>query len=493
MMSHQTNPAPVAELSTGHRSGAIIEQHSIDYVHRAERRGKVWHQGPFWFSGNFVLPTLVVGFTGPLMGLSVIWCILAVALGAGFGTFFMAFHANQGPRMGLPQMIQSRAQFGSRGSVVPFIATVFVYLGFLVFDTILATQGILLVLPGEKWFWYPLVTAIAIVIAVVGHDLLHFIQRWLTYVLIATFAVLTVLALTTLGGTTDATAASAAAAPGWDITAFLVQFSLAAGYNISYAVYVSDYSRYLPESSSAKKLISWTYAGAAVSAIWLMSLGAILASSIPNADAIGAIKQVGDNLFPGFGTFAVLISVIALLSIMGVNAYGAMLTGVAAIDGFKPVRPTVRLRVLGLSVIGLIAVGIALVIPDDYLASFNSFVLLMLYFLIPWTAVNLVDFYFVRHGKYAITDIFNPEGIYGRWAWRGILSYVVGFVVMIPFFSTGFYTGPAAQALGGADISFVPGLLAGGGLYYLLSRNIDHEAEAAARRRSLLVLEGTPE
>jgi NCS1 family nucleobase:cation symporter-1 len=85
------------------------------------------------------------------------------------------------------------------------------------------------------------------------------------------------------------------------------------------------------------------------------------------------------------------------------------------------------------------------------------------------------------------------EGIYGRWAWRGIVSYVVGFVVMIPFFPTGFYTGQAAQALGGADISFVPGLLAAGGLYYLLSRNIDHDAEAAARRRSQLVLEGTPE
>jgi nucleobase:cation symporter-1, NCS1 family len=462
----------------------VIEQHSIDYVPLAERRGKVWHQGPFWFTGNFVLPTMVVGFTGPLMGLSVGWSILAVVLGAGFGTFFMAFHANQGPRMGLPQMIQSRAQFGSRGVILPFAATVFVYVGFMVFDVIVATDGIRLVLPGDKWFWYPVIVAASIVIAVVGHDLLHFVQRWLTYILIGLFAILTVLALTTLepgAGVPDT---------GWDGTAFLVAFSLAAGYNISYAVYVSDYSRYLPETASAPKLIWWTYLGAAGSAIWLMSLGAVLAERIPNADAIGAIREVGDNLFPGFGTASVVVASVALVTIMGVNAYGAMLTGASAIDGFRPVRPTVRLRVIGLSLVGIVVVVIAILIPDSYLGSFNNFVIMMLYFLVPWTAVNLVDFYFVRRGEYAITEIFNPHGIYGRWAWRGITAYLAGFVVMIPFFSTSFYTGPVATALGGADISFVFGLVVAGGLYFLLSRNLDRAAEIEARRRSRLELEG---
>src|SRR3712207_6318187 len=132
-----------------------IEVRSIDYVPRAERHGKVWHQGPFWFAGNFVLVTMVTGFIGVALGLSLGWTLLAIVLGVGFGTFFMAFHANQGPRMGLPQMIQSRAQFGSRGAVLPFAATVFVYVGFIVFDLVLATQALQLVLPGGPWFWYP--------------------------------------------------------------------------------------------------------------------------------------------------------------------------------------------------------------------------------------------------------------------------------------------------------------------------------------------------
>src|SRR5215213_4589800 len=468
------------------RREVVVERRSIDYVPRAERHGKVWHQGPFWFTGNFVLPTMVTGFIGPALGLSVGWSILAVALGACFGTFFMAFHANQGPRMGLPQMIQSRAQFGTRGVIFPFAATVFVYVGFMVFDVILGTQGLKLVLPGSTYFWYPVLVAVSIVIAVIGHDLLHFVQRWLTYLLIAVFGILTVVAVTSLDSP-----ASGGTPLGWDLTAFLIQLSLAAGYNISYAVYVSDYPRYLPEDVPAPALIAWVYAGAALSAVWLMSLGALLASRLPEADAIGAIVQVGDSLFDGFGTFAVLVSTAALISIMGVNAYGAMLTGTSAVDGFHPVRPTVTLRVVGLVVVGAVTVLIALLIPEDYLDSFNDFVILMLYFLVPWTAVNLVDFYLVRHGRYAITEIFNPNGLYGRWAWRGVVAYLAGFVAMIPFFSTNFYVGPVADALGGADISFVVGLLVAGVLYLVFTRNLDMTAEEQARSRSLEELEGS--
>lgn len=217
-----------------------IEVRSIDYVPRNERHGKVWHQAPFWFTGNFVLTTMVTGFTGPALGMGTLYSILAIVLGVCFGTFFMAFHANQGPRMGLPQMIQSRAQFGLRGAIVPFAAVVCVYIGFNVFNVILATDAINTVLPGLRAPWYLLLILVAVLLAIIGHDLLHTVQRWLTYVMISVFGVLTVSALMTL----QMDAALANAHFSW--SAFLIQLSAAAGYQISYAVYVSDYSRYLP-------------------------------------------------------------------------------------------------------------------------------------------------------------------------------------------------------------------------------------------------------
>lgn len=425
-----------------------IETRSIDWIPTGERRGKVHHQAPFWFTGNFVLTTMVTGFLGPANGLSAGWSVLAAVAGACFGTLFMCFHANQGPTMGLPQMIQSRAQFGSRGALVPFVAVIFVYIGFNLFNTILATSGFKTVFAGPNWLWYLGLMVAAIVIAVVGFDLMMVVQRWLTYLLIVVFGVLTVYALSTLH-------LNAAVPDGgkFSLTVFLMQFAAAAGYQISYAVYVSDYSRYLPENTSAKHVIWWTYLGAAGSSVWLMSLGAVLAS-------------------------------IALVTIMSVNAYGASLTSMSALDAFRPITPTVRLRVLGIALTSLVAFVVALSLPEGYLESFNTFVLLMLYFLIPWTAVNLVDFYFVRRGHYSIVDIFRPDGIYGRWSWRGLAAYFLGMAAMVPFISLHFYVGPIAKLLGGVDISFLVGLAVSGVAYYVLTRDVDLSDEHAAVERS---------
>ncbi|MFF3402315.1 purine-cytosine permease family protein [Streptomyces sp. NPDC002659] len=440
------------------------ETRSIDHIPTDERHGKVWHQGPFWFSGNFVLTTLVIGFIGPSTGLSVGWSVAAVVLGACFGTFFMAVHANQGPRMGLPQMIQSRAQFGVRGAVVPFAAVVFVYVGFNVFNVILAADGLGRVIAGGPRFWYPVLSVASVVLALVGHDLIHAVQRALTWILIAVFGVLTM-------GTVilwwDLPAAAPVAGSPW--TSFLATFAAAAGYQISYAVYVSDYSRYLPVDVDARRVIWWTYAGAAGSAVWLMSLGAFIGSRLPGVDAITGLLRAGDEIAPGFGPVVALVSALALISVTGVNTYGAMLTAVSGLDAFRQEQPTSRMRAAVVITIGAVVLVVALSLPDNYLDSFNTFILLMLYFLVPWTAVNLVDFYVIRKGRYVLRDIFDDGGIYGRWSWRGLASYFIGLGAMIPFTSTSYYRGPLSVAMDGADVSFAVGLLVSGALYVALA------------------------
>ena len=79
-----------------------IEFHSIDYIPVSERHGKVWNQATLWFLANAELATLAVGLIGISLGLSLFWALVAIVLGEIFGTFFMAFHAVQGPRMGIP-------------------------------------------------------------------------------------------------------------------------------------------------------------------------------------------------------------------------------------------------------------------------------------------------------------------------------------------------------------------------------------------------------
>ncbi len=133
--------------------------------------------------------------------------------------------------------------------------------------------------------------------------------------------------------------------------------------------------------------------------------------------------------------------------------------------------------------VAVVMLVVTLLIPEDFLSSYNAFLLLALYFLIPWTAVNLVDFFLVRKGQYSIKQIFNPTGLYGRWGWRGLVSYLVGLAVMIPFFSTTIFTGPVASAIGGGDLSPFIGFPVAAGLYYLLSRSLDVEAESRLAAR----------
>ncbi|MEU8876222.1 hypothetical protein AB0D24_34795 [Streptomyces javensis] len=96
-----------------------------------------------------------------------------------------------------------------------------------------------------------------------------------------------------------------------------------------------------------------------------------------------------------------------------------------------------------------------------------------------WTAINLIDFYAVRHGRYSIREIFNPHGIYGRWNWRGLTAYGVGFVSMRPFAVIGDVEGPLARWVKGADVTMLAGLAISPLLYLVLRRSLDVDAERA--------------
>ena len=106
-----------------------IEVRSIDYVPLNERHGRVWHLGPLWFMSNAQIATLAVGLISISEGASLFWSVLAIVIGTLVGTLFMAFHSAQGPQLGLPQMIQSRPQFGYLGALLVWLFAYVQYAG----------------------------------------------------------------------------------------------------------------------------------------------------------------------------------------------------------------------------------------------------------------------------------------------------------------------------------------------------------------------------
>lgn len=467
------------QRSNSERGGAdAIESLSIQHVPFAERHGRLWKQGPFWFQGNFQPFTLSLGFIGPGLGLSVGWTVVASALGLGVGTFFMAFHASQGPRLGLPQMIQSRGQFGYRGVIVPLAATLFTFVGFNVVDTIIIGHGLNAVFGWDVTAVGVGITVVAVILAVYGHDWLHRAFQVLFWFSAPCWLVLSIGILT--GGVTGHADAAAPVAGGFTLVAFMVQFTAAAGYNISYAPYVSDYSRYLPRDTPPSRIVASVFAGAAGSPLWLIPIGAWMAATLGVNDPLAGTRDAGDQVAGGLGSVLTVLSVLALVATMGLNAYSGMLTVLTGIDSVRPLRPGRRARILTISGLAVVWCAVGLGVSADFSTALGNALLLMLYLLIPWTAVNLVDYFFVRRGHYAITHLFRPDGIYGTWAWRGLLAYGAGLLVMVPFMVVGPFTGPVAQALGGVDVAFVVGLGVSGILYHALTRGLDLSAEEPA-------------
>ena len=452
-----------------------IEARSIDYVPQRERRGKVINQGPFWFLGNFQFFTIAIGFIGPSMGLSFLDTGLASALGILFGTLFMAFHASQGPDLGLPQMIQSRAQFGYRGVILPLLGTLFTFAGFNVVDTVLISQGL-----NHLFGWSIAVVSIvlgmvAMVIAIYGHDWLHIIFRVLFWLSLPLYIILT---YAIFNGTIKAQPSGHIA---FTWVAFAAQFAACASYNITYAPYVSDYTRYLPRGKSRTELVWSVYLGASLAAVWLIILGAWLATYFGAQDGMVSTNGAGNLIFPHFGTLTVLVSVAALTATMGLNAYSGMLTLLTGVDSLVKIKPTRGMRIAGIVALGVIWLGVSLSLTASAINALYDSLSIMLYLLVPWTAVNLTDYFFVRKGHYAITDFFTPSGVYGAWSWRGIAAYLVGFAASVPFFDlSGIYEGPIAHALGDVDISWAPGLLVSALAYIVFTRNIDFSQENAA-------------
>jgi purine-cytosine permease-like protein len=238
---------------------------------------------------------------------------------------------------------------------------------------------------------------------------------------------------------------------------------------------VSDYTRYLPHLSTRASFFG-TYLGMAITAIIVSGIAAVITAGLPKLDLVSALSTVGDDVFPGFGTIALIVMLIGTAILVCMNTYGGSLTLMSVADSFRPTKPRPMVRPLLAVVFGALSLVFAFGASGAFLTNFSNFLTILFYALAPWTATNLIDFYFIRRGHYSIREIFNPRGLYGRWNWRGYTAYAASFVAMAPFAMTAWWSGPIAVHLG-YDLAPFIGMVVSAVVYVLLARGLDLEAE----------------
>lgn len=457
-----------------------VEARSIDYVPLHERKGRLSDQATIWFAGSAHLLSLATGALAIGLGLNLFWSVIALLVGTVIGTVPVAAHATQGPHLGLPQMVQSRPQFGRYGALFIWAIAIAVYWGYVVLDGNLLGSTAHQLGWGSAPTWAVITGAISVLLAIFGYHYLHVAQRWITRALVLVLAVYVVGLVT--GGHFPTGAFSPSTGFSWE--PFLMVVSAATAYQLSWAFFVSDYSRYLPPDTHKGKLMAWTWLGL-LGTFTFEAVGAVGAALLPEDDIITALHKTGDYVFPGMGAIMLVVGGLGLVGLTAMCVYGGSLTLITALDSVKPIRPSVSARMVTILLVGVTGTIAGAALSTDFLNNqFYTILTVLGYMMAPWTSINLTDFFVVRKGHYSVREMFKPDGIYGLWNIRGIAAYVITFVIMLPFMYLTFYQGFVATALNGIDIAFFVGVPVGCVTYWLLCRGLHLDDEVAVIEES---------
>ncbi|GBQ26935.1 cytosine permease [Gluconacetobacter azotocaptans] len=464
--------------------GPVIEAETIFPIPHDRRHGRTRDLFTVWCGSNMMMLTIVTGaLSTGLFGLSIGPALLAILLGSLVGGVVMALHAAQGPMLGVPQMVQTRGQFGSVGAVPIVILATLMYLGFTASNLVLGGETLRAALPGLGRV--PAVLAIGVCSmapTIFGYRGIHAGARALTW--LGGLAILYALArgLPLL--------AHLAALPRHgSFLGFLGALSTAALWQIAYAPNVSDSSRYLPATTDGgRRAFAACYAGSVTGSVLPMTVGALLGPFVRHDDVTGSLAGlVSPHAVP---VLAVLALGIAISTAM--NIYCAALSSITIVQTFATGwRPGRAVR-LGLTAgILLLSLGVALLAERHFFQSYTTFLEMLMAFLVPWTAVNLVDYYLVRRGAYDVAAFFRADGgIYGRFNTAALLAYGFGLAVQFPFLTNGYYTGPAVPLLHGVDISWIVGLALTTPAYLWLLRAFAPVQKGGTRVWTVVILMG---
>ena len=448
-------------------SGLKIESHSIDQIPACERHGRPSGLSLIWFGASMQVTTAAAGSIAVVIGLPLPWALLALLIGNVLGVAVMAAHSAQGPTLGIPQMIQSRAQFGFYGAIVPLVLVAGMYLGFFALSAVLGGAALAAWWGVNLRLATVLVSVLCAVLAIFGYRMIHQFERLISLTCGLGFLYLTIRLLTVHH------VGSVWHSGNVPFGVFLLGITLSATWQITYAPCVADYSRYLPESTSKKATFFSTAAGSVIGSYWVMAFGAIAFAVAPKLFDGGSV-----SFFTGPGTshtsgLIALIIVGGIVALNVLNLYGMFMAATTTVTAIWPMQMRERARASFVLISAGIGTVLAISVTSNFLANFENFILFLAYFLIPWTAINLTDFYLVRKARYDTSSVFTPSGIYGRVDWRTMVAYLVAIVVEVPFMRTTFYAGPMVSHLGGGDISWIVGLIVSAGLYYRLHRGVE--------------------
>jgi NCS1 family nucleobase:cation symporter-1 len=396
-----------------------IEGHGMEPIPASARYGSVSRVFTVWFTPNLVPAAFFLGTlaAASFIGLGFWTSIAAIVVGNIVGSILVGLLATMGPKTGMAQMPLARLAYG-KSIVVPGLLNWLSCIGWDGINSVFGAAAIS-ILTGLPF----IVSLIAIVLCqallgILGYEAIHTFEKYMAIVLGAMFVILTV----AIAGQAGTGIARADAVTGADqIGSFILYSTIIASFVLAWALYASDYTRYLPENTPSSRVFWWTVLGLTLSAGWVEALGLLVADKATKGGAVDTINTIlsGSPL----AALAMLAIGIGTVAVNAMNDYTGSLSLQAAGIRVPRVVSAIVVAVLGFGVTLWLNAG-------DLVGKIENILLFLSYWIAPWAAVILADWR-LRRGRATVSRLVDfgslPSGA------LALGSLIIGFVVSLPF------------------------------------------------------------
>ncbi|WP_024506483.1 cytosine permease [Bradyrhizobium sp. ARR65] len=457
--------------------------HSIEPIPDADRDSTGPQQMWIWAGANIAPVNWALGALGIVLKLGLSETIAVIVIGNIVGCAIFAAFTVMGHKTGVNQMVLSRSAFGVRGAYLPstlmFLMTlcwigVNTYFPVKIAVAILAQFGV-----PDTWMIeilvITLVMALQVGIGVYGFYAIRTFEKYTVPVTIAIMVLMSILAWTRPGVVNWGLVSSLP--PGAHMAMLtLLMTAIGVGWGISWVTWASDYSRFVPRSIPSSSVFWYSYIGMFVPTVSLAILGATIASTTLDTDPAKMVSAV----FGGPTSILVLLLVLhGPIATNILNVYSAALAALSAGLNFSRFALTIIVGVAGY------LVTIYFIFAPSFAKAFDNWMISLLLWMSPWAGVVLADFFVKRKGHIDVGELYcSPDtSAYGDVNWGGIIAFLAGLVAgwCLEDGLVGALQGPISiNLLGGADLSWLAGIVVSGTVYLALGKHATSPSPAVA-------------
>jgi len=440
-----------------------IETRGIERVPpKARADVRVFNNFTLWLSANMVISTFALGtLASVVFGLGFWDSVTAIIVFNVLGILPVAFLSTLGPKLGLRQMTISRFSFGWSGAKVMALFNVAACIGWSCVNAIVGGQLVGALSGGAipPQVGILIITILTTIFSIYGYKYIHRYERYAWIPVAAIF--LTLLAVSGPKIAIVPTPAFTVV----EIASFISFGGAVFGFAIGWSSYAADYNMNQPENTRASNVFLLTFLGVAIPCIVLEIFGLALTFAYKNLGG-GDLLTAAAKPLGSFGTFLLLLLALSVVANNIPNDYSLGLSMQVVGKAFQRIN-----RAVWALIGSVIYVLIAVAASSDFNVTLSNFLLLIAYWLGPWSIILILEHFVFRRGRYNVEDWNTPRKLPIGWA--AIISALIGLVGVLLGAAQVYYVGPIANLFNppyGMDIGFELGLIFAGIAYLLLRR-----------------------